>query len=521
MKRRGIVKVSLLLLLLLNTCVSGQSLAALVNNHPANPSPSRSALPSGAPAFKDCCAYPPTGEGIKKSYTFDARSSQSTFDISHHKQDKIRILLKNKNPFLYDYTVTVTSTPVSESALGAFLPILGGPIGDLTSSSDAKKEDSNAKAAADAKAAAASPAARAARLPNPCPDDQLAPLRKQRDELVAEVGSKNNPRQGVEGALQDMKEKDEKIQADYKAAKADLENSQAECQALCDRANGLSSQLAAYSIADPKFDKKIEDLGRHANNLLETASRLSGALPECTEILGIQAYARFIAEKAVPDYQNTFKAIVKNKQDLDDAKKAIDLILSSPEAFNQSIEIGPFRGPTDVTIKVERKLKKPDAKSETIIDAKANFGGRARFALAGGLAVTNLEKREFQRIQPAQGDPVVGLKENSKLRVVPLVMLHSRLYDFGAGSFIDGFHLSVGVTAKNDNKGTDIEYLFGPSLSFAEERFFITGGAYAGKQQRLEGGFQLGTTVPMGVSELPTRKEYHWKIGVAFTYKIK
>jgi hypothetical protein len=102
-----------------------------------------------------------------------------------------------------------------------------------------------------------------------------------------------------------------------------------------------------------------------------------------------------------------------------------------------------------------------------------------------------------------------------------MLMLHGRLYrpDEEKWGF-SGLHWSLGITGKNDNKGTDIEYLVGPSASFLNDQLFLTVGGYAGKQQALDGNLFPGAEVPKDLAEIPVHKNYHWKLGFALTYKL-
>jgi len=93
---------------------------------------------------------------------------------------------------------------------------------------------------------------------------------------------------------------------------------------------------------------------------------------------------------------------------------------------------------------------------------------------------------------------LIGTKERSSSRVMPIALLHARVTEWN--SFIDGLHLSLGVTAKNDKQGTDVEYLLGPSLSMLEHRLFLTVGSYAGKKQALEGNLYPGAAVPSSLA---------------------
>lgn len=103
-----------------------------------------------------------------------------------------------------------------------------------------------------------------------------------------------------------------------------------------------------------------------------------------------------------------------------------------------------------------------------------------------------------------------------------MLMLHGRIYSKPGWDYVSGIHLSLGLTAKPDNEGTDAEFLFGPSVSFIEERLFLTVGGYAGRKQELEGNLVPGQVIPKEFGdELPVSKHYVWKPGFAVTYKIK
>lgn len=518
-KKRNSATIALLLVLALAFPASSQSLAALAGAQSGGKRSANADQQQQAGTEPNSPCGPPENPKDKNEHNLDARGSKSVFDISHAKHEQARIIIRNKNPFAYDYTVTVKTERVAEPALGAFLPLLSDFIGgqikpsdEVTKKAAADKADLAAKARRDR-----ANLARAAPLPPNCTEASELQFERLADDEAGLVADQEGLKQRLDRMSNDRKA----IEKDYKEGKNNLENPQAECKFLQKAAKELADKLRAYQI-DTKFGQDVADLKIAAKVQERAIRQFQRSYPQChTETVDVfAAHASTVADTVTDKYSKDYDEIVSGKKTLDEARNTISTILSAPDAFTEVIKIGPFREPTDVSIKVERKLKKPDAKAETVVDAKANFGGGPRFALAGGLVFTNLQKQEFQRVQPAGGGtPILGLKENSNKRLAPLVMLHSRLYAFPR--YVDAFHLSVGVTAKNDNKGTDIEYLFGPSLSFAEERLFITAGAYAGKQQRLEGGFQLGSALPTSVSEIPVRKEYHWKFGFAITYKIK
>jgi hypothetical protein len=173
---------------------------------------------------------------------------------------------------------------------------------------------------------------------------------------------------------------------------------------------------------------------------------------------------------------------------------------------------------------------KPDEPNHT--KANATIGAR-RFELSGGMAFSTLNRREFQavlgfprnangQIVDKDGNPtdkreltsIVGISESSKSRFSPIVLLNTRLTDNPKYNLF----FSVGVTAKNDSKGTDIEYLIGPSFNFLNKNAFFTFGAYAGKQQKLAGDLFEGAA--LSDSSVPVEKKYKWAPAFSFTYRI-
>lgn len=151
--------------------------------------------------------------------------------------------------------------------------------------------------------------------------------------------------------------------------------------------------------------------------------------------------------------------------------------------------------------------------------------GRPRFALSGGLVYSPLPRRTFQSVKgfakDAQGNPtgdgsanLVGFGENSSRRLLPMVMLNTRLADFDAASFF----FSTGVSAKYDDN-VDIEYLFGPSVGLLNNRVLFTAGLYGGKTQNLLADVAVGDVIPDAAGDAKLfRKTMTWKPGFSVSY---
>jgi hypothetical protein len=151
--------------------------------------------------------------------------------------------------------------------------------------------------------------------------------------------------------------------------------------------------------------------------------------------------------------------------------------------------------------------------------------GRPRFLLSGGLVFSPLRRQTFESVKgfarDADGNPtgdgnqnVVGFGENSPRRLLPMVMLNTRLSSFNPTSM----YFSLGVTAKHDDN-VDVEYLLGPSFSLLNDRALFTFGGYIGKVQNLVPDVQVGDEIPdsAGDAKLFTKRN-SWKPGFSFTY---
>jgi len=166
------------------------------------------------------------------------------------------------------------------------------------------------------------------------------------------------------------------------------------------------------------------------------------------------------------------------------------------------------------------------AKPDGDINEVMQFG-RPRFVLSGGLVFSPLPRRTFDKVKGfalnSQGNPtgtgnadVVGYVQNSPRRLLPMVLLNSRLVDYDTASL----WFSFGISGKHDGN-LDIEYLLGPSLSFLNDRALVTIGAYGGQAQNLVDDLKIGDELPdtLGDAKL-YRKSRIWKPGFSFSYSF-
>jgi hypothetical protein len=117
---------------------------------------------------------------------------------------------------------------------------------------------------------------------------------------------------------------------------------------------------------------------------------------------------------------------------------------------------------------------------------------------------------------------VVGIKDKADERVTPLIILHTRFAENRSGvKEISGYHFSFGFAGSTANNGMNLDYLVGLSISFAEERLFVTVGAYNARTERLRDGFYRGQPLATAFTEEPTELSRKWDLGFALTYKFR
>ena len=153
--------------------------------------------------------------------------------------------------------------------------------------------------------------------------------------------------------------------------------------------------------------------------------------------------------------------------------------------------------------------------------------GRPRFMLSGGMVFSPLPRRTFKPVKgfvlDAQGNPtgngdanVIGFDQNSPRRLLPMMFLNSRLWDYEQGSLF----FSLGITGKHDDN-VDLEYLIGPSVSFLNDRALFTFGAYGGLAQNLVSDVKVGDALPDSLGNAKFfRKSLTWKPGFSFSYSF-
>jgi hypothetical protein len=237
-------------------------------------------------------------------------------------------------------------------------------------------------------------------------------------------------------------------------------------------------------------------------------------------------------------YTNALETVVAaNKARQEIENKGIEIargvsrvkeVLEDRQAFVECHTVGSFNDPVEVDVTIKRRRLGSTGSFEIMREFTIYFGGRPRFALSAGPVVSSLNDVSFDRVTSVvdtNGSPVVvgrvGLTNQSENRVLPMIAIHGRLFAIeNLWTFGDlGFHVTLGSALHAVDQGTELEYLFGISLSGCEERLFLTWGEYVGRVQELDGGWHLGDDLPAEVAQIPIHKR--WVLKPAFTLGFK
>jgi hypothetical protein len=477
------------------------------------------ALPAAAQANPCIVAAPATGV---QRITIDARSGQVVSPATRFfaRSTTAEVVVINKNPFRYEYTVDVAATPVAEPGLAAFLPFIAPFQIDPTPADPPAEEEEDGQSQADVAET----------------DDIDCPIRdalRERHETLLE--DRKDLVEDIDGAAREIK----KTTAEYNGLKATLESANAVCDTLYRTSTDAVTKidvflkrvdLDALSEAIDALEEEAEAQQKALKTYRTKKDKESGCRLDADELAAMSDRAELYADEVVEKMRANIAKLTTARQTLKNARDTIQTVLDGgPPSFTQFINVGPFDESNDVLITVKRKELKPDATLAVVgSPVKFSFGGPALFTLAGGLAGSSIDRVQYQRVQGFETNAdkelvattVVGEKEDSSSRVTPLLILHGRLYDRPAMLPVS-VQFSVGVSAKADNVGVDVEYLVGPSIGLLDNKLFITIGAYGGRVQTLEGGFEVGDKVPADIAEIPVQKDLRWALGFAATYKLR
>jgi hypothetical protein len=482
--------------------------------------------------------------------TLDTRNGEVEGGQRYRIEDQVRVIFTNMNPFAFDYRIGVDEAPVAEPALAAFFSRSGlGALGEDDSQEEEPADATGGEASADVLTQMARVPGAAAGLA----DSPALSVAEMRAMILEEIEGKKLPDHAdelnsawidLEAKVETLEEERAKLNRKVEKLRAGLAATDLACEALVTRLRTLLDALDTGELA-----RQQEALVAEAQRYRDRIGVQRESIRQFQEEMLAAGADPAILDDELKEIRKNLGTHAGNSRRTDaklaaikgglapfaEAKNALEAVSKEPGAFFTTRLVGAYLEPTNAEVTLSKK-KKDDEKfpADPFAQFLLNFGGRQRFALAVGVTYSSLDQTTFQAIQGFErgrggelvmgddGQPtltrVIGIDEDSSERVTPMFALHTRV---APGFWVfDAVHLTLGLNG-NFSDGADLESLVGLSLSFAEERFFLTVGAYNGRVETIEGDFFVGAGLPMEVTDVPVHSGREWDFGFALSYKIR
>lgn len=482
------------------------------------------------------CTIPPPPNGVFQ-YIIDLTDGSTQGKNRYKVEDEVEIVFENKNPFLFDYRFTIKEEALPEPDLATFFRLFN------TSPS----------------------AALVAAIPNTSVSDASLDIELDCQEVLsAEVQKLTSQEDKLLKAQEALKTQSEEIAKVFSELKGEidvqekkLQDTATPCRPLVEAASAIVAAVDKRfgAAAQDNLGQKVTQFEKGVAELAKSIEQQSASIDDARKLLKEADCPRTIIQERLGGFATTLELLEKNLDSKDpkglrktladfqtaakeaqDKAKGISEVLLREQNFRETRQVGNYDEITIVTITMERKKKEETAFPATpyLEPKKLRFGGRQRFALAAGAAFSPLDQIQHGIVQGVElneqgevvlvnGMPnftrVVGVSEDSGQRVSPLILLHTRLFE--GSSWNSGYHFSFGFAGNTANNGLELEYLIGPSISFAEERFFLTFGLYNGRTEELRQGFFIGKPVPALITSAPVVKARDWDFGFAASFKFR
>ena len=514
-------------------------------------------------AQEDVCKLESSAKGYK-TLIINAQTNQIQGSLQYKNGDRVWIVVEDINPFVANYTLKVKQQPATETATGIFLSALGGIDSSIVPSGNGSKQ-SPGSTPPGSSAAPPPPGKEVVKSATPprCDDGPLQDLIRTFNQLTDDESTLNK-------TINDIGDKYKRYATTYDEKLSGVKG-QRHCKGIKSSADDFRSFLASVPTPDDLRPKDFGGVSSSSDPVQALRSRLAklqddakkqragilkfkrsaSANAACASLLGLNQdnldkQDEFIDGligpgsgtseiQALSDKLNQFKAIYQHWSDAHAAVEKLYDPAQSGNPFVLTYSLTDSQSDDDVTLQPvapvlappkssssptskNTETQNPVGPSMAASDPTVHFGYGPRFTLGGGLVVSFLKNRQFTT---ANGE--IAYQNNSQTRILPIAVLNSRFYDCDPdeSKCLWVPQITVGITAKADDKGTSPEYLIGPSWALLRRQLFITVGAYAGQQQRLLGGLQVGQTTSLSAANLPVAKEYHWSGAIAITWKIK
>ncbi len=488
--------------------------------------------------------------------------STKNFNYTLKNDTNITIRLENINPFAFKCTASTSVTDNKETAIGSFLGLIGGVANLQPAAAPAltRSLTDTAHSIANFKLSTEPANGCAARYSTSSVHREVLDLELFRQRINEALRVTKNNQDTVIANFNDLMHGLVEL-----SASTSCSDTVARAQELLTRplftietVNSARPSPEPIPIPIPlPLDQMIDEVTAqaqallgHLNDGLDESCKREQARPyidEDSAFLSAFVVGTTAAPSAVEKWRTDLKNLNAVRMNILNAQHSIEAVLANPQNFITDTSIHGNQQTVTYTAtcigNTLQTIPPPDSASVSSATRSSTVGGNTtpitnvwkhdfrfglgpRFVYAGGIVISPLPQNTFSTTATPGGSAntanTIVLQQNSGTRILPIAMLHARYWDQLPTNKVFAWipnYLSVGVTAKpSDTKGTNIEYLFGPSWSFADRQIFVTAGAYSGQQQRLANSLSVGSTTSLSSSNLPITQNTIWKVGFAITW---
>lgn len=492
----------------------------------ATPGCNRAGIPHRnpvAPAESAARAWikPPADPGVV-DLTIDALHPETTVIPSYDRTSHVRVVLVNINPFRFNYRILAADTAWVEASPAQFFEaILSGSMAGLKGLASQDNPSSN-------RALFTSFSARGTRPPG-CSDADGPLAEAYRDQVIALM--RENSQMG--STMSTLETKIHDYQESTAASRAVMARTDVGARDVFAAASLNAARLKPIldTVTDSVYilPARITALGQRSVALYPQVTAALDKHQTCLSFIEYAGLLRNIATDTLILRAN-LKRLSDWQSKADTSLTFIKRVVEDPRHFHMTRRLEGYRKPVQVVLRAQRKYADEDTTHyANVFERRLNFGGPPRFSIGVGVAWTDLATRQYaarkQFAPPFQGRPadtvftVIGVKEVSYNRVVPMLTLNTRLLGWDRPD-VDGLHATLGATIRKDAGTVDPEFLFGGGASGLDERLMLVAGAYVGRTQRLAQGATLGSRLPAGES-VPVESKIAWRPAIMISFKIK
>lgn len=321
----------------------------------------------------------------------DARGGGFIGEKRFDRRQRVTVVIDHKNPYVYKYKYSRDAKPVSESAIAAFLPLLGGVVGEFAKAPEPVVASTTPKPATPSDAHAAfingRPAASTFAAPFDACSNRTA-AQKAVDELNERIKTSKQTTEQTNLDLKQLKRNVNSLKERHDAAKGDLYDAGKTREMLSDTSRSFLNitrevdtfppLIEGYSAA---LEKQHADAAGFASDIKDIVNKYPGCVA---------------AEEAIKvrDYSDQFSSAAKKNEELlaqvgkiivpvNENRKKVDAVLKNPEAFVEEHVEGDFDETNSVILKLELTPVEKETPAAGPYTTEVKFGGAPFFSISG------------------------------------------------------------------------------------------------------------------------------------------